>query len=47
MRRQINETRERHDFLKDSVILHFDKIDSEIVRHWSEPKTKDMFDEEK
>ena len=33
--------------LKDSVILHFNKIDSQIARNWRKTgKTKDMFDDE-
>ena len=32
--------------LEDSVILHFNKLDSQIARNWSKTsKTKDMFDD--
>ena len=30
---------------KGGVILHFDKIDSQIARNWSGSKTKDVFDD--
>ena len=30
---------------QDSIILHFDKVDSQIVRNWSGSKIKDIFDD--
>ena len=30
---------------EDSIILHFNKVDSQIARNWSGSKTKDIFDD--
>jgi hypothetical protein len=29
----------------DSIILHFNKVDSQIARNWSGAKVKDIFDD--
>jgi hypothetical protein len=41
----MNENPDRHVPRKDSVILHFNKVDSQIARNWSGSKTKDVFDD--
>ena len=51
MQPQMNENRDRQvprkDLppFRDSVVLHFNKVDSQIARNWSGSKTKDMFDD--
>ena len=30
---------------QDSIILHFNKVDSQIARNWSGSKIKDIFDD--
>lgn len=51
MQPQVNENRDRQtprkDLppFKDSVVLHFNKVDSQIARNWSGSKTKDIFDD--
>jgi hypothetical protein len=51
MQPQMNENRGRQDprkdlaTFKDSVVLHFNKVDSQIARNWSGSKTKDIFDD--
>lgn len=30
---------------EDSIILHFNKVDSQIARNWSGSKIRDIFDD--
>ena len=45
MQLALNKKAARRVRLEDSIILHFNKIDSQIARNWSGSKTKDMFDD--
>ena len=36
---------EEHFPHKETVLLRFNKKDSQIARNWSKSKTKDMFDD--
>jgi len=41
----MNKNVERHFPRRETVLLRFNKLDSQIARNWSKSKTKDMFDE--
>jgi hypothetical protein len=36
---------EKHFPRRETVLLRFNKADSQIARNWSNSKTKDMFDD--
>ena len=41
-----NQIVEKHFPRKETVLLHFNKKDSQIARDWSKAAEKDMFDDE-
>ena len=41
----MNKIVEEHFPHKETVLLRFNKKDSQIARNWSKSKTKDMFDD--
>jgi len=41
----MNKIVEKHFPRRETVLLRFNKLDSQIARNWSKSKTKDMFDE--
>jgi len=41
----MNKNVEKHFPRRETVLLRFNKLDSQIARNWSKSKTKDMFDE--
>ena len=41
----MNKIVEKHFPRRETVLLRFNKIDSQIARNWSQSKTKDMFDD--
>jgi hypothetical protein len=41
----MSKNEEKHFPRKETVLLHFNKQDSQIARNWSNSKTKDMFDD--
>ena len=41
----MNKQSGRHPPRPDSIILHFNKVDSQIVRNWAGAKVKDIFDD--
>ena len=45
MQPQMNDNPGRSAPRKDSVVLRFNKVDSQIARNWSGSKSKDMFDD--
>jgi hypothetical protein len=45
MRIPVNESLEKHFPQRETVLLKFNKRDSQMVRDWSNSATKDMFDD--
>jgi len=41
----MNKNVEKHFPRRETVLLRFNRLDSQIARNWSKSKTKDMFDE--
>ena len=41
----INESVEKHFPRRETVVLHFNKKDSQIVRDWRKSDQRDMFDD--
>jgi len=41
----MSKNEKKHFPRKETVLLHFNKQDSQIARNWSNSKTKDMFDD--
>ncbi len=42
----MNKIVEKHFPRRETVLLRFNKSDSQIARDWSKSKTKDIFDDE-
>lgn len=45
MQTLMNKTFEKHFPRRETVLLRFNKLDSQIARNWSKSKTKDVFDD--